>query len=661
MNYYDLFISYGEPFAAGLFEFNDKSQLYRYSNAYKRFWENAVLTPYDGGELYPCGHNIRRSLYNSSIAIVPDYSYTCVCNWGLLSQKNLECYNIFYDEWHKVSDIDTVHVVGGAGYTHCFPNYERILKEGLNGYRKRIEALSDQEFKESMLLMLDGIEMYRIRCIELLKNSNANQCLIDALEYVPNNTPRNIYEAIVAWNFIYYVDGCDDIGSLDRGLHPYYNGENVVELLKELFSHVDVNDGWSGALGPDYNELTVQCITAIKNCRRPNLQLLVKDNMPDYIWDAVKNSLMTSCGQPALYNYAFYYKKLKEIRSDISEEDLKKLAFGGCTETMLEGLSNVGSADAGINLTFIFDRYLRDHFKYHETFESFKEGLLLEIRNTIVDVLKKVNNYRKTRALYRPQPVHTLFVDDCIEKCKDFNDGGARYYWSVINVAGMINVVDSLPVIKTLVYDDKIYSPEEFIEKMDNRDQMFLKMAEKCHHYGSDDDLADSIAFDFAKKVYSCFDIVDCYPSGKFYPGSLQFTTYADAGKNIGATPDGRDCGDPLCDSMGAIHGHDIAGPTAMLSSVAKMPLNMVVGTPITNIRLSKDHLPSILKSLVLGFFKKGGIQLQISCLSRDEIIDAINYPENHKNLVVRIGGFSEFFIRLSPELQKTVLERTEY
>ena len=70
MNYYDLFISYGEPFAAGLFEFNDKSQLYRYSNAYKKFWENAALTPYDGGALYPCGHNIRRSLYNSSIAIL---------------------------------------------------------------------------------------------------------------------------------------------------------------------------------------------------------------------------------------------------------------------------------------------------------------------------------------------------------------------------------------------------------------------------------------------------------------------------------------------------------------------------------------------------------------------------------------------------------------
>ncbi|MBO4933254.1 MAG: hypothetical protein J6I42_13860, partial [Clostridia bacterium] len=162
-------------------------------------------------------------------------------------------------------------------------------------------------------------------------------------------------------------------------------------------------------------------------------------------------------------------------------------------------------------------------------------------------------------------------------------------------------------------------------------------------------------------RIYSEFERHTCTPGGRYFPVSNQFTTYESAGHGIGATPDGRAANDPLCDSCGAIHGRDTEGPTALLSSVAALRLDLVLGTPITNIRISKPNLPTLLKPLVQAFFQKGGMQLQVTCASREELLDALDHPEKHESLVVRIGGFAEYFNRLSPVLKQTVIDRTEY
>ena len=466
---------------------------------------------------------------------------------------------------------------------------------------------------------------------------------------------------MVSLNFIYYVDGCDDIGPLDKMLLPYYKGEDIVELIREYFTHVDVNDGWSGTLGPDYNEITRMCIKAIHNGRRPNLQLLVKPDMPDWVWEESVASLATSCGQPAMYNYGSYMNKLRELMPYIPEKDLDHIAFGGCTETMLEGMSNVGSDDAGINVALIFSDYMRANLSKCDTYGQFFDGLTTEIRKTVAEVLDRLNEYRRTRALYRPAVVRTLLVEDCIDTQTEFNAGGARYYWSVINMAGTVNVIDSLNALKTLVYEQKKYSADEFIKLLDERDETLLSLCRKCPTYGNDNDSADLIGKALMNVLVDSLDQRECYPSGKFFVVSNQFTTYVNAGKQIPATPDGRACGAPLCDSLSAINGNDTKGPTAMLNSVSKLPLDRMIGTPITNIRIAKEHLPIYLKPLVLSYFENGGMQLQISSLSREEMLDAIEHPEKHTSLVVRVGGFSEYFNRLSPELKQTVIDRTEH
>ncbi len=650
-----------EYYAAELVIHTDREPLYRYACAAASYFEHAALTPYDGGRLYPCGLCINKNAGNAHIAVKPEYSYTYSANLAHLSQKSPEAAELLTAEFAKIVPVSPPHTVGGAGYTHSFINYRRILRDGLCGYRARVTALPDSDFRCAMLRLLDGIECYRQRCITHLEEVGAPVELIDALRHVPEHSPRNIYEALVAWNFVYYVDGCDDIGGIDRGLYPYWHGEDIRNLLRELYRHVDINDAWSLPLGPHYNELTVQCIDAAHNIRRPNIQLLVTEDMPDEVWQAAYASIGTSCGQPALYNWEVYQREIHSHLPQVTDEDLQFLAFGGCTETMIEGLSNVGSDDAGINTALIFDEFLREHLGDFDTFEAFLEAYACEAERVVAGVCDNLEEHRKSRAQFRPQPIRTLFIDDCIDRMKDFNAGGARYNWSEINVAGLINVIDSMQAVKTLVYDEKRYTASEFLEKLDARDPLLLADCSRQPKHGNDNASVNAIAEVLSERIFSEFERHTCTPGGRYFPVSNQFTTYEYAGRGVRATPDGRADGEPLCDSCGAIQGRDTNGPTALLSSVAALRLDLVLGTPITNIRISKRNLPHVLKPLTEGFFRMNGMQLQVTCASREELLDALEHPEKHENLVVRIGGFSEYFNRLSPTLKQSVIARAEY
>ncbi len=658
---YSALRSAGEYYAAELVINADRTPLYRYCKATAEYFAHAKLTPYDGGRLYPCGKSLSKSAENGDVCVKPEYSYTYSADVAALEKKNPQAAKLMAEELAKVAPIDTPHTVGGAGYTHSFINYRRILKDGLSGYRARVEKLPECDFRDAMLVLLDGIETFRLRCIAHLREMDAPAELIDALGRVPNGSPENIYEALVAWNFVYYVDGCDDIGGLDRGLYPYWRGEDIRGLLKEIYRHIDCNDGWSLPLGPKYNELTVQCIDASHSIRRPNIQLLVTDDMPEEVWQAAYGSIGSSCGQPAFYNWDLYKREINSRLPQVTEADLQYLAFGGCTETMIEGLSNVGSDDAGINTALILDGFMRENLVGTATFGEFMEKYLVEAERVVAETCDILENYRKTRAKFRPQPVRTLFIDDCIDRMLDFNAGGARYNWSVMNVAGLINVIDSLAAIKHLVYDEKKYTAAEFLEKLEAQEPEFLAVCARQPKHGNDIEEVNAIAREVSGRIFSEFERHSCTPGGRYFPVSNQFTTYADAGLGVRSTPDGRADGDPLCDSCGAIHGRDVKGPTALLSSVASLRLDLVLGTPITNIRISKPRLPMLLKPLVKGFFDKGGMQLQVTCASREELLDAVEHPEKYESLIVRIGGFSEYFNRLTPVLKQTVIDRTEY
>lgn len=646
----------GEPFAAGFYETPDRSRFYRLALAQRRYWEALRLPEYDGGALYPCGPKCSERL-----AVFPDYSYTFAVDFGLLEEKWPQGTALLREETGLLGDIGSVHTVGGNGYTHSIPRYERVLKEGLDSYEARVRAREPGDFQDGLLEVIRGIRIYHVRCLEQLRQAKAPAELIQALERVPFSPARTLYEALVAWNFLYVVDGCDNPGRLDAGLMPYYRGEDAVNWLREFFIHVDQNNGWSAALGPDYSPLTLQCLRAIQGIRRPSLELRVTPQMPQEIWQAAAEALATGCGQPSLYNEPAYQAGLAERFPEIPPEDRLRFNGGGCTETMLAGLSCVGSLDAGINLPLIFEGFMQQSLAACADFSGFYDGLIDAVRTQTLDVLDKVSQYQQRRAQFRPQPVRTLLIDDCIDKGLDFFSGGARYAWSVINFAGLINVVDSLLVIRRLVYDTRAYTAPAFLKALRQQDPDFLTQARACPCYGVDNEEADRLAADFAGRVFDVLEERRPWLGGRFLPSSIQFTTYADAGLPVPATPDGRADGEPLADSVGAVHGKDTAGPTALLNSAARLPLRQALGTPVLNLRLRKTAVAGCLRPLVSTYFERGGMQVQISCVSREEMLDALEHPQRHENLIVRIGGYSEYFTRLTPALQKSVLARTEF
>ena len=646
----------GEPYAGGFFEHPERDRFFRFAHAQKMFWKSFTLPEYNGGNLYPCGRQI-----NELFGVAPGYSYTFNIDEKLLNQKGQDLADAMKAEKDLLPMVRTRHSVGGNGFVHSIPNYKRILKEGFNSYIKRIEKIEDNDFRDGLTEIIEGIKIYQTRSLELLEKSNAPKALYAALKKVPFEPAETLYEAVVGWNFIFYLDGCDNPGRLDADLFEFYKDEDITGLLREFFINVDNNEGYSSALGPDCNPLTLQCLKAVSGLRRPTMELRITESTPGEIWNAAADSLISGCGQPAFYNEDVYQSSLAKHFPSIPKEDLLCFNGGGCTETMLAGMSNVGSIDAGINAALILFESMPKYLEKAESFEAFYKELISQIQSETKAVLNEVNIYRKNRAELRPQPVRTLFVDDCIDKAKDFNAGGAKYGWSIINVAGLINVIDSLLAVKTLVYEKKEYTAEEFITLLNRQEPGFLAKLRNCPCFGVDDESADSLARDFTQQVFEGFKQEIPYLGMAFLPCSIQFITYADAGKRVGATPDGRAAGEPLCDSIGPVHGKDKKGVTALLNSAAKLPQSDALGTPVLNLRLRKSHIKDYLRPLISGYFRQGGMQVQISCISKEDMLDALEHPEKHENLIVRIGGYSEYFNRLSYELKQMVLQRMEH
>ena len=650
---YEKFLKIGEYAASGAFEEPERSLFYRKALGIRRFYENCTLCEYRGERLYPSG------VFYSGSAIYPYYLNGLGINYSKVNENNRELIEIFKKDFCRyTSKVPAEHAVAGNMYCHSFPNYARIAKEGLNSYAERIKNNADKDFREGLLRIYEGIKRYAERCAEYLESVNADPELIRALKKVPLKKADNIYEALVCRNFVMYLDNCDNIGCLAKDLYEFYNGEDIVPLLENLFDNLDANDGYSMALGTDYNELTIQCLKAARGKRRPMIELFVDKNTADDIWNEAFETMRSHGGQPAFYN-PLLPEMLKQ-RFNINDDDIKNFCGGGCTESMIAGYSNVGSLDAGINLLLILENTMYKFLADCKSFDEFYGIYMTEVRNTVNDITEKISLSQKERSLFEPLPMRTFLIDDCIDTGAEYNNGGARYNWSIINFAGLINVIDSLLVIRDIVFDGKAVSADELLTRLKNNDEAFLSLCRKNKNsFGADNGNADKLANMLSTEIFSMLNNKKPYIGKGFIPASIQFMSQVDAGRNIGATPDGRKAGAPLCDSLAAIFGKDCKGPTALLKSVTSLALKKVLGTPILNFNIDESWSNDVLKAMILTYMQMGGIQMQITCISEKMLKEAYENPESHRNLVVRVGGYSEYFCRLSDELKKMILNRT--
>ena len=649
------FLDAGEYAAAGLFEEPCRSLFYRKALGIRRYFENYPLQPYEGNPLYPSGPIDRSTTiiweFMSGFSVYAP-------NISKLDPELIEVYQKDFCRYH--SFVPFAHTVTGNMAAHSIPHYERIAQEGLLSYIPRIEKIEDAEIREGLLHILEGIRCWLERILAYLRSAGADKKLIEALEQVPMQPARDLYEAVVCWNFVMYLDGCDNLGCVADGLMPWYRGENIVPLLQNLFDNLDVNEGYSLALHTNYDPLTLQCLEAVKGKRRPMIQLFVDENTPESIWQRAFESLRTGNGQPAFYNSKGMLGGLAKKMPELTEADLRKFCGSGCTESQIAGLSNVGTVDSGMNLLFILEKSIYRHLPTASSFEEFYAKFIEDVRADVETVIDAISRSQLSRAEFSPLPMRTLLVDDCIDKGLDYYNGGARFAWSLISFAGMVNVIDSLLVIRDFLFADKRYTPEDFLALLKNSDEAFLY---ECRHhsvsYGNDNADANAMAKRVSTDIYSMLDGRKPHIGSAFFPCSIMFRSAAIKGKEVGATPDGRASGAPLADSLGAIFGKDTKGPTALLKSVTSLNLERALGTPVLNFCIDPAISDNNLKALILGYMQLGGMQMQVTCADAKTLQEAYDNPDLHRNLVVRVGGYSDYFWKLSDELKRMILSRT--
>lgn len=653
----ELFLKIDEPYAAGFFEREDRGLFFRFSRAQRRYLENCPVDEYRGGRLYPSG-KINRGGY----AVYPECAKTFNPDYYVaLSEKSPEAAKIMKEVRDKSNFTVTPSApyITVSGYTHSTPHYERIVREGFDSYAERIKKIEDEDMRDGLLDLLEGIRSYHARGLAWLEKAGADPELIQALKQVPFKPARTVYEAIVCWNYVMYLEGVDNVGMIDSGLAPYYKGEDISREIRELFENVNDNGKWNCCLGPDYNEITKECLRQGAGLRRPQMNLRVTKDMPDEIWELALEANYSGCGNPSYYHEEMIQEMLKEGFPGITPEDLKRYCPVGCTETCIAGMTNAGGIDGNINLAMLFEQYMLKQLPEAGTFEDFYTGFLEEVKRGVDLFTYDIDRNHEQRAKYLPNPMRSLTIDDCIDKGLDYNNGGARYNAAITSETGMINVIDSLLAIKELVFDRQRFTPDELFRLMDLGDKHLYELLRKCPHYGVDDEECDRLAHDFTVYFYGLYKNKKCYRGGKYCPTSHQYNRHPKEGKKVGPTPDGRLRGEALNDSIGALSGKATKGPTAMMLSAAKIDQKSIYGMNALNLSINKKFAQNSLKALLRAYMEEGGAMVQITITSKEDLMDAMVHPEKHEDLVVRVGGYSEYFNRLTPDLKRVILERT--
>jgi formate C-acetyltransferase len=268
-----------------------------------------------------------------------------------------------------------------------------------------------------------------------------------------------------------------------------------------------------------------------------------------------------------------------------------------------------------------------------------------------------------------PAPFLSVLIDDCIQKGRDYNAGGARYNNTFIQMVGLGSITDSLSALKDVVFDKRAIGPDRIVEILDRdfagEEPLRLRLVNHTHKYGNDDDYADEIM----RRVFdACFEEIDGRPNtkgGQYRVEMLPTTCHVYFGSVTGAMPDGRKAGLPVSEGISPVQGADRCGPTAVIKSAAKMD-HLKTGGTLLNMKFT----PALVGDgngidqwahLVRGYFKMDGHHVQFNVVRAETLRKAQAEPENHRDLIVRVAGYSDYFCDLSSELQEEIITRTEH
>ncbi len=548
------------------------------------------------------------------------------------------------------------------------------------------------------------------------------ETMAEICERVPAQAPTTFWEALQYYWFVHLgvvteLNTWDSFnpGRLDQHLLPFYkqglaDGSLSEERAKELLmafwikfnnqpappkvgvtaqesnTYTDfclINVGGVTAEGQDaVNEMSYLILDVIEEMRllQPSSMVQISKKNPDRLLRRAMGIIKTGYGQPSLFNTDAIVQEMVRQGKDITDARLG--GASGCVEagvfgkesyiltgyfnlvkileiTMHNGTDPVSGKQIGLKTG------KADSFT---DFDAFFEAFEKQLRHFIDIKIKGNRIIERLYAQYMPAPFLSILVDDCIQKGTDYNAGGARYNNSYIQGVGMGTITDALAAIRCLVFEKKALSMSDLLQALDanfeGHEAIQKQLLENAPKYGNDDERADSIT----RMVFEAyFNHIDGRPNtkgGHYRINLLPTTVHVYFGQVVSATPDGRKAGVPLSEGISPVQGADTNGPTAVIKSAAKIDHLRTGGT-----LLNQKFTPQVLATesgltkavqLVRTYFRMDGHHIQFNVVTADTLRKAQAHPEAYKDLIVRVAGYSDYFVDLTPELQEEIIRRTE-
>jgi len=538
---------------------------------------------------------------------------------------------------------------------------------------------------------------------------------------VPRHAPGDFWEALQMYWFMHLgtiteLNGWDAMnpGHLDRYFDPFYQkelkaGTITPEWARELLSAfwIKFNNhpappkvGVTAAESGTYNDFTninlggllkdgtdgvndisymmLEILDEI-HLLQPQANIQLSRKNPDRFLKAALRVIRKGYGYPSVFNADTVIEQM--IRAGKSVEDAREGGTSGCVETGAFG-KEAYILTGYLNTPKIFELALNNGIDPvsgkrigvetgdpagFETFEDLYAAFEKQLHH-IVEIKVRGNQFiERMYADYAPAVFLSVLTDDCIKNGKDYNDGGPRYNTNYIQCVGIGTMTDSLSALKKHVFEDKTFRMGDVLTNLgknfEGSEAMRLTFANKTPRWGNDDDYAD----DIMKRVFnSLFNEIDDRPNtkgGRYHIDMLPTTCHIYFGSITGATPDGRLSGAPLSEGISPVQGADRNGPTAVIKSCGKMDQIRTGGT-----LLNMKFMPKVLQGeegldklakLVRTYFRYDAHHIQFNVVDIETLRDAQEHPENYRDLIVRVAGYSDYFCDIGLDLQEEIISRT--
>jgi len=595
-------------------------------------------------------------------------------------------------------------------------DYAKPLRMGISGLRREIEdtmAACEEEgkkpFYEAMLLYCDNMRDLCLRYAAAARSdegrSSARRAELAEIaavcERVSTQPPATFGEAIQLYWFTCLLDDVDDPGRFDQYLFPFYRDDLAAgrstpdearSLVEELWLKLDQNNAWSLVLAgqtPDgqnaCNDLTYLCLDVTSELRQthPAVALRVSQETPRRLWRVALRCIARGGGMPSISNDDAVVPAL--VKSGVPLPDARDYGMGGCIEFQICGKSNHGGEDGQINLAKCLELALNNgrcaqtgemlgietgDASAFTTFDQVFDAYKRQVESAIAGIVEQSNVGQEIKSRQGAKLFRSLLLDDCIARGADCEGGGARYGNGQILTTGTVVVADSLAAIRTLVFGENAATMSEFVAALKanwaGHEALRQRIIHHAPRFGNDDERVDALAHEVSEHCWSLLRQHRTYRGGHYTGLAVYFSRQLLYGRTTGPTPDGRLDGDVLEDSVGPWPGRDRQGPTAMFKSAACIAQDLAAGGAVLNLKLTKDCLSDnegIEKTidLIRTYFELGGQYVQVTVANADDLRAAMHEPEKWRHLIVRVGGYSDYFVNLDPKLQESILLRTEY